>query len=81
MNHLIDSHLVDRLQVNLAESRQFRMGHGALWFNTFMLLGVVGFVFVFLYAQYNSNKQVLQPVNIEKREFIWNNSIRNSIEL
>jgi len=81
MNHLIDSGLVDRIQVNLAESRQIRSSYGALWFNTLMFLGVIGFVGMFLYAQYNSTKQVIEPVNIPKREFIWNNSIRNSIEL
>lgn len=81
MNHLIDSHLVDRIQVNLAESRQIRMSYGALWFNTLMLLGIVGFVGLFLYSQYSSSKKVLQPVNIDKREFIWNNSIRNNIEI
>lgn len=81
MNHLIDSSLVDRIQVNLAESRQIQSGHGAMWFNILMFLVVVGGALSFLAIQYHHSKLVVQPVNIQKRELIWNNSIRNNIEL
>jgi large-conductance mechanosensitive channel len=82
MNHLVDNSIINRIQVNLAESRQIRMGYGAFWFNTIIFLGVVGISLLFMVSQYHSSKQVLQPVkNIPKTELIWNNSIRNSIEL
>jgi hypothetical protein len=81
MNHLVDSSLVNRIQVNLAESRQIRTGHGALWFNILMFLTVIGGALTFLAVQYHHSKLVVQPMVIQKRELIWNNSIRNSIEL
>lgn len=80
MNHILDEGIVSRVQNNLAESRQIRMGYGALWFNTIMFLLIVGIAYTFLTAQYHMTKQVIQPVNIPKTELIWNNSIRNAID-
>ena len=81
MEHLIDSGLVNRIHANLAESRQIRSGYGTVLFNTFVILLIIGGAITFLVIQYHHSKTVLQPVNIEKRELIWNNSIRNNIEL
>lgn len=81
MDHLVDSSIVSRIQVNLAESRFIRNSYGALWFNTLMFLLVIGGVLTFLVVQYHHAKPVVQPVNIPKQEYIWNNSIRNNIEI
>lgn len=81
MDHLVDSSLVSRIQLNLAESRQIKSGYGAMMFNTCMFLLIIGGAIMFLVIQYHHSKPVVQPLNIQKRELIWNNSIRNSIEL
>jgi len=82
--NLVDHTALYRIENNLAQSRQIRMGVGAVWFNTVMFLVVVGSVVLFLIGQYHATKQVLQPVNIAQTEMNWNNSgrsIRNAIEL
>ena len=80
MEHLLDEGIVSRIQNNLAESRQIRMGYGALWFNISIFLLVLAITYVFLASQYHATKQVIQPVNIPKTELIWNNTIRNAID-
>lgn len=80
---LVDETALYRIHNSLAESRVVRNSYGALWFNTLMFFGVIGFVVFFLVTQYHSSKEVLQPVNIPKTELAWNNptqSIRNAID-
>ena len=81
MEHLLDEGILNRIEINLAESRNIRVGHGNIWFNMLCLLAIVGSAFAFMYTQYNTAKNVLQPVNIPKTELIWNNSIRNRIDM
>jgi len=81
MNHLIDSSIVNRIQNNLAESRNIRSGYGNILFNLFIVLLIVGGALTFLVVQYHHAKTIVQPVNIPKHEYIWNNTIRNNIEL
>jgi hypothetical protein len=81
MEHLLDDGILSRIEVNLAESRSIRAGHGNIWFNVLCLLVIVGSALLFMYTQYNTSKNVLQPVNIPKTELIWNNSIRNRIDM
>jgi hypothetical protein len=78
--NLIDEGIMSRIQNNLAEARSLRTSYGALWFNTLMFLGVLLIAYLFLTAQYHSTKQIVEPVNIPKKELFWNNSIRNSLE-
>lgn len=70
-----------RIEINLAESRNIQSKHGNLWFNILSLLIVIGSACAFMFAQYKSSKTIVQPVNIQKTELIWNNSIRNSIDM
>jgi hypothetical protein len=77
---LVDETMLYRIHNNLAETRVVRNSYGALWFNTLMFLGVVGFVVFFLVTQYHSSKEVLQPVNIPKTDLAWNNPVRNAID-
>jgi hypothetical protein len=81
MNHLVDSSMVNRIQNNLAESRSIRTGYGNVLFNLFIVVVIVGGALTFLVVQYHHAKTIVQPVSIPKREYIWNNTIRNSIEL
>lgn len=82
--NLVDHSALYRIENNLAQTRQIRMGAGEVWFNTVMFLCVLGSIVLFLVSQYHATKQVLQPVNIAQTEMNWNNppnSIRNAIEL
>jgi hypothetical protein len=82
---LIDESALYRIQNNLAESRHVRSWYGAAWFNTFMLITIVGIMVSFLYFQYYATREVLHSEstrkNIPPTDFIWNNSIRNNIDL
>jgi hypothetical protein len=83
--NLVDSNLMSRVQNNLAESRKFRVGYGATWFNILIFVVIVGLALSFLVAQYYSTKLVLQAKesrkDIPRQELFWNNSVRNSIEM
>lgn len=81
MEHLLDEGILNRIEVNLAESRNIRAGHGNIWFNMLCLIAIVGSALLFMYTQYNTAKNVLQPVNIPKTDLIWNNAIRNRIDM
>lgn len=73
--------MVSRIQHNLAESRSIRTGYGNVMFNLLIVVIIVGGALTFLVVQYHHAKNIVQPVDIPKREYIWNNTIRNSIEL
>ena len=83
--NLVDDTLLYRVQNNLAESRQFRTGYGALWFNIMMFIGIAMLALGFLVAQYHSTKQVLHAQeskkDIPRQDMFWNNSVRNSIDM
>lgn len=81
MEHLLDNGILNRIEINLAESRNIRAGHGNIWFNVLCLAIVVGSALMFMVTQYHSSKLVIQPVDIPKKELIWNNSIRNRIDM
>jgi len=85
MLNLVDDTLMYRVRNNLAESRQFRVGYGAVWFNVLMFLIVGGLALSFLVAQYHSTKHVLHAEesrkNIPREELFWNNSVRNRIDM
>lgn len=80
---MFDEGILHRIESNLAHSRQIRTGYGALWFNTLMFLAVLGSVVLFLVTQYHTSKEVLQPMNIERKELAWNNPtiFRDRIEM
>ena len=82
---LVDNSLMYRVQNNLAESRKFRVGYGATWFNILIFLVIAGLALSFLIAQYHSTKLVLHAQesrkDIPRQELFWNNSVRNSIEM
>ena len=85
MLNLVDDTLMYRVRNNLAESRQIRVGYGAVWFNVLMFLLIGGLALSFLVAQYHSTKHVLQSEesrkNIPREELFWNNSVRNRIDM
>ena len=72
---------MNRIEMNLAESRNLKMNHGNLWFNVLCFLIVIGSALTFMITQYHSAKMIIQPVNIPKTDLIWNNSIRNRLDM
>jgi hypothetical protein len=83
--NLVDNTLLYRVQNNLAESRQIRVGYGAIWFNVLMFLLIAGLALSFLVTQYHSTKHVLHAQeskkDIPREELFWNNSVRNRIDM
>ncbi len=72
---------MNRIEINLAESRNLKMNHGNIWFNVLCFLIIIVSAIGFMITQYQTTKMVIQPVNIPKTELIWNNSIRNRIDM
>ena len=82
---LVDSNILARLENNLLQSRSIRDGYAALWVNVGIVVIILSLIGVFLYVQYNTTRQLQSEQatikNIPQTQFVWNNSIRNSIEL
>jgi hypothetical protein len=82
---LVDSETLQRIENSLWAAKQVRDKYASFWFNLGMLLVIALLIGFFLYNQYHTTKQLetkqAEIKNIPQQQYLWNNSIRNSIEL
>jgi hypothetical protein len=85
MGDLVDESTLLRIRNNLLQTKAIQNLHGSWWFNIALLVIVAAIMVMFLMAQYDSTKLVLQAresrKDIPRQELTWNNSVRNHIDL
>jgi hypothetical protein len=83
--HLVDDETILRVQNNLMHSKNIRSLHGSWWFNIAMFILIVGIMIFFLRVQYTNTSQVLKAEATRKdisfQPLMWNNAVRNNIDM
>jgi hypothetical protein len=83
--HLVDDETLLRVQNNLMHSKNIRSLHGSWWFNIAMLIMIAGIMVFFLMTQYSTTSHVIRAKETRKdipfQPLVWNNAIRNNIDM